>query len=161
MNILAQIAIICGIAMIAYAVYVIFSSGDSGEIARRKVAMNSQEQKLFSKEQKIQGLQNEIVTLSADLEKTKADYARLQNEFETTAKKAVELEAELTRRQDWVGKSEEMLNKVKEENLELKDKFIAKEKESQDVFTKNVDLNKAIRELNEKIKSWEKDAKEK
>jgi len=45
-----------------------------------------------------------------------------------------------------------MLDKVKQENLELKEKFASKEKESQDVFTQNVNLSKDIRELKEKFK---------
>jgi len=162
-NIAVLLAIGSGFAMIAYAVYVILSSGELGAEAKpkRKPIVNSQEQKLASQEQKIQRLQEEINSLSAELEKGKADFANAKIETEAAKKKTTELQEELNRRQEWVGKSEETLNKVKEENLELKNKFIAKEKELQDVFTKNVNSNKEIRELSEKIKSWEKDSKEK
>ena len=44
-----------------------------------------------------------------------------------------------------------MLNKAKAESLEFKNRFLEKEKESQEEFTKNVNLQKESRELNNKI----------
>ncbi|MBN2831637.1 MAG: elongation factor G [Candidatus Omnitrophica bacterium] len=54
-----------------------------------------------------------------------------------------------------------MLNKVKAENLELKNKFLNKEKGSQDDFTENVNLKKEIREFNDKIAELDKVIKDK
>ncbi|MBP7835853.1 MAG: elongation factor G [Candidatus Omnitrophica bacterium] len=53
-----------------------------------------------------------------------------------------------------------MLNKVKAENTELKNKFVSKEEELQREFTKNVNSVREIRELNDKIRLLEKNIKE-
>jgi elongation factor G len=152
-----------GFAMIGYAAYVILSSQESGAGAKSKrlPTVDSREQKLASQEQKIQSLQEELSALRAELETAKSDLTNTRSETELAKKKASGLEEEISRRQDWVGKSEEMLNKVKEENLELKNKFVSKEKELQDIFTKNVNANKETKDLNDKIKSLDKDSKEK
>jgi len=162
-SMLILLAVGSGFAMIAYAAYLIFASGEPrGEPKlKKRQAINSQEQKLASQEQKILTLQAEINLLSEELERTRTDSANNKNQIDTENKKISELQSEINRRQEWVGKSEEMLNKVKEENLELKNQFIAKEKELQDIFSKNVNSGKEIRELTEKIKSWEKDSVEK
>ncbi len=160
MNILILAAIGTGFAMIAYAVYLVIFSAEPGAEAkpRKRQLVNSQEQRLASQEQKIQAFQEEINVLTSELKKAKADFTNSQNEFEAVKKRAAELETEISRRQEWVGKSEGMLTKAKEESLDLKNKFIAKEKELQDIFTKNVAANKEKIELAKKIESWEKDS---
>ena len=140
----------------AYAVFGIFSSGGS-----EKIKIRREEPLISFSEQKVQRFTEEIASLTRESEKVKVDYANLQKEFQIIQAKEAQLEEELTRRQEWVAKAEGALNKVKEENSDLKNKFIAKEKELQDEFTKNVNFNKEIRELKDKILSLEKEGKDK
>jgi elongation factor G len=153
MTIPVLIAVCSGIAMIGYAIYVILSpEGQQNQEKQLRPTL---------KEYRSPRLEMQISSLSDELEKTKADYANLQKACESAKAKETELQEELARRQEWVAKSEEMLNKVKEENLELKAQFVAKEKESQDVFTKNVNATKEMRELNEKLGALDKEIKDK
>jgi chromosome segregation ATPase len=146
MSILLQILILAGIGMVAYAIFGIFSSKES---------------KPAPKEDKLQRLEEKITSLTAEAEKVKTDYANLQKEFEITRVKELQLQEELARSKDWVAKSEQILNKAKEENADLKNKFIAKDKELQEEFAKNVNLNKETRDLKEKTLSLEKEIKDK
>ncbi len=114
-----------------------------------------------SREQRILRLGGEVKSLEAELEKTRSGYETEKAQFQEAISKQEELEQELSRRQDWVAKSEEMLNKVKAENSDLKNKFLAKEKESQEEFTKNVNLQKELREFQDKKQELDKIIKEK
>ncbi len=158
MNLLIYIAAFTGAAMVVYAVYGIFSSEEYGakSKATKKAAGG-----LSPERQRILQLQEEVNSLEAELEKIKSEYASREKEFEITKKKVAELEQELARRQDWVTNAEETVNKVKEENLDLRNKSIAKEKESQEEFTKNVNLNKEVKELRDKIKALDQEIKDK
>jgi len=147
MNILFQVLIVAGIGMVAYAVFGAFFS--------------KKEPKVPPKEDKGQRLEEKMSFLTTELEKVKADYANLQKEFETARAKETQLQEELSRGKDFVAKAEAALNKVKEENAQLKNKFIAKEKELQEEFTKGVNFNKEIRELKERLVSLEKETKDK
>jgi len=106
-------------------------------------------------------LEETVSSLTAELEKAKADYINIENELGRLKEKEVGFNEELTKREVWVAKSEESLNKIKERNLELEKKFQDKEKELQEEFTKNVDLIRDLRELNEKHKLLEKEDKTK
>jgi elongation factor G len=149
MNILSQILIFVGIAMVAYAVYGIFSSQKNPE---PKPNLN---------ELKIQRLKAEISRLESGLQKAESDYLNSQKEYGILKVSESKLQEELTRRQDWVAKAESALSKAKEENLDLKNKFIAKDKESQDAFAKDVNLTKEARLLKEALQVADKQIKEK
>ncbi len=163
MDLLNQIAVLLGIAMVVYALYGIFSAPDTGARARgrRKTFVAEKEAQPAYKEQKVLKLEEINRSLETELEKARVDYAAIQKEFEVSKKKESELGEELKRRQEWVAKSEEMLNKVKAENLDLENKFVAKEKELEGGFTKNVNLNKEINELKSRLQSLEYEIKEK
>ncbi|MDP2941669.1 MAG: GTP-binding protein, partial [Candidatus Omnitrophota bacterium] len=153
MDILLQIAVFCGVGMIVYALYGVFASGGKNQATRRKAA----EPPMPARSEKISRLEAEVNSLQAESEKLNAAYSAAQRELAASKEKEAELQQELNRRQEWVARSEEALNKVKEENLSFKNKFIAKETESQEEFTKNVNLNKEIRELNERLIALEKE----
>jgi len=157
MGILSLVLLIAGLAVIIYTIYVILTMGSEEAPARaKKPAVTN-----IIEEERIQGLNRQMQALQEELEKTKGEYSRIQKEFDTVKRNELQLQEELNRRQDWVKKSEEMLDKVKEENLGLKNNFMAKEKELQEIFTKNVNLSKEIREVNEKIEELEKGNKDK
>ena len=164
MNIILQIAVVVGTALVVYALYGMFSADESQRRASpgRRISLFARKQEeRYPEEEKLSRLQGEINSLRSEVEKAGADYANLQKELEIARKKEVQLQEELARRQDWVNKAEEALNKVKEENLDLRNKFIEKEKELQEGFNKNVDSNKELREIKLKVQSLEQESKEK
>lgn len=162
MSIFIQVMVFLGVALVVYSLYGVFTSQDTAtrQKPRRKTSV-SPESGAYLSEQATLKLEEQIRTLENELEKLKGDYAQAQKEYETAKAKAASLEQELTRRQEWVAKSEEMLNKVKEENLDYKNKYLGKEKELHDEFQKNVSLNKERREVNERIASLEKEIRDK
>lgn len=156
------IVLVPALGIIIYALFSLFSSGDAHENKRQKkknlaVSLDSLPD---TRDQRIAVLGEKTKVLETELEKTKSAYAAEKVKFQEAINKDEELKQELNRRQEWVAKSEEMLNKVKAENLELKNKFLVKEKESQEEFTKNVNLEKDIRGLNEKAQVSDRILKE-
>jgi elongation factor G len=149
--------------MVAYAIYGLYYSAkiEAGAKPKRKNVVAVKTPEISFYEQKITKLESEINALITELEKVKTDYANVEREFELASLREGQLKEELNRRQDWVVKAEEALNKVKEENLELRGKFISKEKELQGEFTKNVNLNKEINELSQSLLALQQEIKAK
>jgi len=148
-----------GFALVLYSLYIVLipEGAGKGKGPRKKAGLTlkgvapQEEQNKFS---------SRIAELESELAKVTGDYSRLQKEAGAAKRKEAQLSEELKRREEWVAKSESVLNKVKEENLELKKKFISKEKESEAQFSQGVTLNRQIRELNEKARSLENEIKE-
>ncbi len=138
-----------------YGVYGALSSSGSRHSARpsRKSPLPPREITVSFQEQRIQKLQEHVFSLENELQILQAKYEASQRELEPIKAKAGQLEEEIKRRDDWVKTSEEMLNKVKDENLTLRRKYADKEKELQEEFTKGVNFNKGLRELNDKIEA--------
>ena len=111
--------------------------------------------------QKLERLENENTLLDTDLEKLKVEYARLKKESEDTGINRPQLDAEIARHKEWVVKSEDMLDKVKAENLELKRKFIDQEKQLQDEFSKNVELSKEAKAARQQADELRQEVKDK
>ena len=111
------------------------------------------------KEEKIYKLEGQIGSLKSELEKARADYANLQNEIEIAKKKESELKEGLLKREQWVTKSDEQLNKVKEQSADFDKKIRDKEKELKEEFGKNIDLSRQLREAAESYKLLEKESK--
>ena len=157
------IVLVPAVGLIIYALVGFFSSGGSNENKKpKKKSVSVPSSSLPDhRDQKISGFGERIKSLEAELEKTKSDYTAEKVKFQEAISKDEELKQELSRRQEWVAKSEEMLTKAKAENQDLKNKFLEKEKESQEEFTKNVNLHKDNRELAEKSQELDKIIKDK
>ena len=151
-----------GIGMVAYAIYIVFlpTGLGSGTKSKRKGSPDAKDPMAEFKEKRILRLEEEVKTLEAEAEKIKSGYEKDKSRFQEAIGKREQLEQELKRREDWVSTSEEMLNKVKAENAELKNKFVAKEEDLQREFTKNVNSVREVRELSDKIKALEQKIKE-
>jgi len=149
--------------MIIYALFGLFFPGGPQELKRhrKKEGLASLEPLSDLHNQRILKLEGEVKSLEAELEKTKSGYAKDKAQFEEAISKHEGLKQELSRREDWVAASEKMLNNAKGENLDLRNKFLEKEKGSQEEFTKNVNLQKEIRELQNRIQELDKSIKEK
>jgi elongation factor G len=165
MDSMLPIIIVGGAAagLILYAIFgVVFQGGSTPTPKLKKKSTPASREPLTDfRQQTINKLENEVKGLEDELEKVKTQYTQEKNQFQESISKYDKLQDELKRRQDWVATSEDMLNKVKAENLELKNKFIIKEKELQDEFTKNVDAVRGVRELGNKIKEQEQVIKDK
>ena len=161
---LLEILIGAGVLLVSFAAYVLMSPSatvESKQAKKKKPAPISKEPTIPHQEQKAQRLEKEVSTLESELEAAKADFSKEKIHFESAKERETQLQEELLRRQDWVSKSEAMLTKVKEEVLDLKNKFIAKEKELEQEFSKNVNLNREIVRLNSQLESLDKDIKDK
>jgi predicted nucleic acid-binding Zn-ribbon protein len=111
------------------------------------------------KEQKIQRLQKQLSELEEEMSQLKADYEKDKVGFAAASEKESRFSEELKRREEWVAKAEAELSKIKPENLDLKNKFIAKENELQEEFAKNVNLSREIREIRSFLEKKEEDIK--
>ena len=117
------------------------------------------EQADTSRQNKITKLENQISELQALAQKQQADYQGLGVQFEQSRKNEVDLKDQLVKRDEWKKKDEEIVRKIESEHKELQNKLKDKEKELQDTFTKSVEGVRQARELGEKIKALEADAK--
>jgi len=160
MDTLAIIILVPAAGMVLYALFAIFFPPVLPREKKQKRPGNISSLPDF-RDQRIARLEEEAKLLQEELKKTSSSYASDKDKFQEAVNKYDELKQELGRRQDWVAASEEMLNKVKAENLELRSKFIEKEKESQEEFTQNVNLKREARELNDKFSELDKVIKEK
>ena len=149
--------------MVVYAVYGMLAPVDTGKKrpAKSGPARDPGQAAYGNVMQKMERLENENALLDTELGKLKEEYARLKKESQDTGVNRPQLDAEIARHKEWVAKSEEMLDKVKTENLELKRKFIDQEKQLQDEFTKNVNLNKESKEARAQADELRQEIKDK
>ena len=113
------------------------------------------------KEQKITKLQEESVNLQQEFDKLKSEYEQSQQDLNSARAKEALLNEEVSRHKEWVSKSDEKVKEVKEECLTAEREFAKKEKEIEEMFAKNVNLTKELRELSDKYILLEKDNKSK
>lgn len=103
--------------------------------------------------------EDEVFALKTELERVKGEYLSAAGALDSLKAKESGFEKELVKREEWVSKSEKMLDKAKEQNAEFKKKFMEKQKELQEEFSKNVDLTKQVREAGDKLKDLEQENK--
>jgi len=156
-----QILAVLGTGMIVYAVIGIFVSGASSGRDRKKKEQKTRVPEELNKEQRAQRLESHAQGLESQLLQVKADYDREKSGFLLARDKEAKFSDELKRREEWVAKAEAELAKKSAESLELKNKFIAKEKELQEEFAKNVELSRQLRELKTSLGEEEKEVKAK
>ncbi len=150
-------------AGLGLAIYGLFGTDNAAlrEKKPKKAAIDVkslQQQYDFLKDKNLK-LETQITALKADLSKAQADCANAQKEAETLKYKEAAYISALEKKEEWSAKSEEMVNKAKELSLSLKEKFIKKERELQDEFSKNVKLIQELRESNVKILTLENNNK--
>lgn len=136
-----------GVGMVIYAVFGIFSQPPETQPKTTDKQPPPPPAEDPGKEQKIQYLQQQVSGLENELAQARAAHEKEKSGFALSAEKENKFSEELKRREEWVARAESELSKVKSENLELKNQFIAKEKELQDEFAKNVNLSREIREI--------------
>jgi hypothetical protein len=144
-----------GVGLVIYAIFGVFTSGKSGAPKKKKIQNQSLSAEDSGGEQKIQRLQSQIVRLESQLEEARVTPAEKKSGSVIDKEKEAEFSVELKRREEWVAKAEAELTKVKAENSDLNNKFITKEKELQEEFTKNVNLTRQMREMKTALEAKE------
>ena len=134
-----------GAGMIIYALVGVFSAPN--EVLPKKSNQKPTLSEASGKEQKTQWLQKQVAALEAELSQAKIGCEKEKSEFLAAKEKEAKFSDELERREEWVAKAEVELAKIKIENLDLGNKFITKEKELQEEFSKNVEFGRQISEL--------------
>ena len=96
-----------------------------------------------------------------ELEKLKIDHLNLQAQLQISKKKETELLDDIKKRQSWVDNDVGQLKKAKDQGYEVEQKLLAKEKEMQVEFSKNVLLSTQLNEAKQKYQILENQYKEK
>jgi elongation factor G len=159
-----QILAVLGIGLIGYAIFGAVYSGPGavgGSPAKKKSAPKPL---LFTPDAPVEDLKakhlaQQVSSLEEQLEKLQTEYDKEKTSFASSAEKQAKLNDELARRQEWVARSEQELSKAKTETLDFKNKFTSKENELQEEFTKNVNLNREIRQLKTDLEAKDKEDK--
>ena len=149
MTVIMYAAFFGGAALIIYAL-IGLSSSPEGKKEKIKKTPSFPVSPDFYKEM-VQKTEAQVMDLQKELEAARNEYAALKEKFDSAGSGEEKLKEEIQRREEWIKKSEEMLDKAKSENTELKNKFDLREKESQDEFAKNINLNRQLQEVNVKI----------
>jgi len=159
-----QILAVLGIGLIGYAIFGAVYSGPGaggGSSAKKKSAPKPL---LFTPDAPVEDLKakhlaQQVSSLEEQLKKLQAEYDKEKTSFASSAEKQAKLSDELERRQEWVARSEQELSKAKTETLDFKNKFTSKENELQEEFTKNVNLNRELRQLKADLEAKDKEDK--
>ena len=155
MMLIMQILVALGVGVVIYAVFGVFTSGKSQLPKKQKIQDPTLLAEDSGKEQKIQRLQSQLAKLENQLEQVKVASVEEKSGSMVVKEKEAEFSVELKRREEWVAKAEAELAKIKAENLDLNNKFIAKENELQGEFTKNVNLTRQMREIKAALETKE------
>lgn len=146
---------VLGVGMVIYAVFGVWTSGQPVKEKHKKSEKKPNLPDEPGKEQIIQRLQKQVSELEGELIKAGVEYEKEKSEFTAAKEKEVKFSEELKRREEWVAKAEAGLAKVKSENSDLSKKFITKEEELQEEFTKNVNFSRELRELKSSLEAKE------
>lgn len=150
-----QILAALGVGIVIYAVFGIFTSGKPELPPKQKIQNLPLPAQDSGKEQKIQRLESQIAKLESQLGQVKVASVEEKSGLGVVKEKEAEFSAELKRREDWVAKAEAELAKSKAENLDLNNKFITKENELQEEFSKNVNLIRQMSEIKAALEAKE------
>lgn len=146
-----QILVVLGVGMVLYAVLGMFSN-----TGKKKKNGNLPLPPLGPvKGQTIQRSQNDLLQLKDELDKISTEHAQVKSALIVSKENETKLSDELRRRSEWVAKAEAELAKIKSEDSDLSAKFIAKEKELQEEFAKNVNFSRQLRELKSALETKE------
>ena len=155
MMLIMQIFVALGVGLVIYAVFGVLTSGNSKASPKQRIPDPPLPVQDSDKEQKIQRLQSQIIKLESQLEQTKVASVEEKSELLAIKEKETEFSIELKRREEWVAKAEAELAKIRTENLDLNNKFITKENELQEEFTKNVNLTREVHEIKAALETKE------
>ncbi|MFH0917939.1 MAG: hypothetical protein V1830_02280 [Candidatus Omnitrophota bacterium] len=149
------VLVVLGLGLVIYAIFEVFKPGKPEVLPKLRISDQPLATEDPGKDQKIQRLQSQIAKLETQVEQTKIDSVEGKSGAAAIKEKEAEFSIELKRREEWVAKAEAELAKIKAENLDLNNKFIAKEGELQEEFTKNVNLTREIRDIKSALEAKE------
>src|SRR3989338_2074219 len=109
MNILLQAIVFSGVALVVYAIYGLFSSQQPAQPKsknKRPSLRTAGGSGPDPNQQKVRSLEERADSLEKQLRQANQDYANILKAFEAAKVKEPRLQEELSRREDWVAKSE-------------------------------------------------------
>ena len=144
-------------------VLIIYALLPAGQPEARKKGRASRilSPELDSQRQRISTLQEQTESLKDELEALRLKYLNAQQEFETAKKQNADLKEQLDKREEWTKKNEEFLNREKQKGFESSERSKQKEKELLETFSKNVDLNRGLKERQDRLKLSDDENKKK
>jgi elongation factor G len=110
---------------------------------------------------RITKLQEQVSSLTAELEKVNANCVDLQKDLDAARRSETGAKEELLKRKEWYDRNEEEVNKIKKEAIENKDVLFQKERELVEEYSKNVDLGRDLRAAAEQYSKLEDENKAK
>ena len=156
-----EILAVLAVGLIGYAIFGMIFSGSSGKLTKKKAPFKISPQPAPGEEQRAAYLAAQVHSLDEELKALRAEYENRKIAFSSSEEKQAKLAEELTRRQEWVAKAESELSKIKLECQDFKNKFIAKETELEEGFSKNVNLERQVQQLKTELENKEKENKAK
>ena len=154
-----EILAVLAVGLIGYAIFGVIFSGSGEKPGKKKSPLKISPPPAPGEEQRAAYLLQQVHSLQEELKTLRFEYESRQKEFSSSEEKQAKLTEELTRRQEWVAKAESELNKVKLECQDFKNKFIVKETELQEGFSKNVNLERQIQQLKTELENKERENK--
>jgi len=152
------IAFFGGALLIIYALMGLVSSPEDKKVKIKKTPYSPPGPDIYK--EAAQKQKDQILDLQIELETARKESAALKDKFGSAGGGEEKLKEEIQRREEWLRKSEEMLDKAKSDNTELKNKFELREQESQKEFEKNINLSRQLQEVNVKIRELDNVLKE-
>jgi elongation factor G len=107
--------------------------------------------------ERVEYFKGKVYSLKAELEKTKGMVAELQGKLEAERKEKEEVVKELGRKEKWAEYGNKEVEKIKKQNIELKEKLVEKDKALEEEFSRSTKLNADLREVNGKVSTLEKE----
>ena len=154
MTLLLAILLIVLVVLIIYALY---TMGFLQDIDPKK---KGKDKDIELKEQDILKLNRQINSLRKTLEQQRSEHAALEKVADRAQRNELDLQEQLLKQKEWVSADKDRQEKSAEENIEFKKELINKEKELKEEFTKNVALDREIRDLKNTIRGFEEDKKD-
>jgi elongation factor G len=145
-------------------IYSLFSSGgEKTSLDKRRIKfIKLARQKIIDLEKqnndyirRLEESKKEINSLKEESKKSEKKYDKLHKEIDLAKKKEGELNRELSRHKDWVDKGQGTVEQVQGRLAQLQSEIARKEKELEGQFSKNVKLNREIKDKDDSIKSLE------
>ncbi len=146
--------VIIGVAVVAYSFVV--AAGDK-KLENEQV----KEEHIGTLKQRVRSLKGKRHFLQGEIDKVSEDALITQKELQDQKQRALTLEKELARREDWVNHEARRLEKIEEELKDLREKVMQKDKDLEREFSKNVALTRELRQASDRINELEADSEDK
>ena len=127
------------------------SKAEKPKKKKKEKKLTPQEHEILNLNERNKFLKGKIEVLKAGLDKIKIKNSHDCKELEELKKEGMSLKRQLARQKEWKVYEKEAFEKMKIQLVEFKKTLLIKEKELEKEFSKNVKLNKELREITEQL----------